>query len=45
MTFEYKIQTSQSSAGTDFKSVLDTTVSNYSKRNDTAVNNYTVQDN
>lgn len=40
-----KSKTSQSSAGTAFKSVLDTTVSNYSKRNDTAVNNNTVQDN
>lgn len=40
-----KSKTSQSSPSTSFKSVLDTTVNNYSKRNDTVVNNSPKQDN
>lgn len=39
-----KSKTSQSSPSTSFKSVLDTTVNNYSKGNDTAVNNSPKQD-
>lgn len=40
-----KSKPSQSSSSTSFKSVLDTTVNNYSKRNDTAANNNVGQDN
>lgn len=40
-----KSKTSPSSPGTSFKSVLDNTVNNYSKRNDTAANNINGQDN
>ncbi|AEY66577.1 flagellar hook-length control protein FliK [Clostridium sp. BNL1100] len=40
-----KSKTTQSSPGTSFKSVLDNTVNNYSKRNETAANNNVGQDN